>query len=276
MQERSRPEAAALGAPRARCRPAITLMARCRLLLAVAAQVALIAPAYADATHAPDRTEYHAVRAVSAPVIDGVAEAMWNAARWQQIDQRWLGPEYSDTDFQGRFKIVWTPEKIYLLVELVDDILFDSHRDPLVQYWDDDCLEIFVDEDFSGGDHQYNHNAFAYHVSLDNQAVDIGSDRLPHSYSNHVASRWKQQRNMIVWELAIDIHSDQYQDSSTANTPVRLSAGKVIGLMLAYCDNDGSELRENFVGSESVPSGKKDRGWIDAGLFGKLVLEGPR
>jgi hypothetical protein len=43
--------------------------------------------------------------------------------------------------------------------------------------------------------------------------------------------------------------------------------------MLAYCDNDGSALRENFVGSESVPFGKKDRGWIDAGLFGKLLLE---
>mgnify|MGYP001818654602 FL=1 len=46
-----------------------------------------------------------------------------------------------------------------------------------------------------------------------------------------------------------------------------------MGLMVAYCDNDGSELRENFIGSESVPEGPKDRGWIDAGLFGKLVLD---
>ena len=45
-----------------------------------------------------------------------------------------------------------------------------------------------------------------------------------------------------------------------------------MGLMVAYCDNDGSELRESFVGSESVPSGPKDRGWIDAGLFGQLEL----
>jgi hypothetical protein len=57
------------------------------------------------------------------------------------------------------------------------------HRDPLVQYWDDDCLEIFLDEDFSGGDHQYNHNAFAYHVSLDNQAIDIGTDKAARNYS---------------------------------------------------------------------------------------------
>jgi hypothetical protein len=228
----------------------------------------------AGASHAEGRSEYRAPRAAEAPSIDGVAdEAAWETAPWRELSQRWLGPEYTYADFQGRYKVVWTPERIYLLVEIVDDILFDSHRDPLVQYWDDDCLEIFVDEDFSGGDHQYNHNAYAYHVSLDNQAVDIGTDRQPRNYSDHVESRWQQRGNKIFWELAIDIHTDQYQDGSSFNQPVRLSAGKAIGLMLAYCDNDGSEFRENFVGSESVPYGKKDRGWIDAGLFGKLLLE---
>jgi len=141
-----------------------------------------------------------------------------------------------------------------------------------VQYWDDDCVEIFIDEDYSGGDHQYNHNAFAYHMSLDNQAIDMGTDERPHNYSHHVESRWKQSGNKVVWEFAIDIYSDDYVDGAEDNAPVALHAGKVMGLMLAYCDNDGSDLRENFVGSESVPEGPKDRGWIDAGLFGELQL----
>jgi Carbohydrate family 9 binding domain-like len=248
---------------------------RLPILVAAAALAShLPSTGYAEPTHAEGRSEYRAPRAAVVPSIDGVAEeAAWETAPWRELSQRWLGPEYKDSDFQGRFKVVWTPERIYLLVEIVDDILFDSHRDPLVQYWDDDCLEIFVDEDFSGGDHQFNHNAFAYHVSLDNQAIDIGTDRQPRSYSDHVASRWQQHGNTIVWELGIDIYSDQYEDGSSVNQPVRLSAGKVIGLMLAYCDNDGSEFRENFVGSESAPLGRKDRGWIDAGLFGKLLLE---
>ena len=220
------------------------------------------------------RTEYRAPRAAIAPVVDGVAgDAAWSAAPWHEIDQRWLGPEYGNDDFQGRFKVVWTPERIYLLVEIVDDILYDRHRNPLTQYWDDDCLEIFLDEDFSGGDHQYNHNAFAYHVSLDNQAIDIGTDRAARSYSSHVQSRWRQQDDKVVWELAIDVHPDSYRDDAPDQRPARLSAGKVMGLMVAYCDNDGSELRENFIGSEPVHHGKMDRGWIDAGLFGKLVLE---
>ena len=128
------------------------------------------------------------------------------------IDHLWLGPEYSAEDFSGRFKVAWTEERLYILVEVVDDILFDSHRDPLVQYWDDDCVEIFIDEDYSGGDHQYNHNAFAYHMSLDNQAIDIGTDERPHNYSHHVESRWKQTGNKVVWEFAIDIYTDDYVD----------------------------------------------------------------
>jgi len=249
-----------------------------RLLVAAAALPLVVAPwTAAVAGHADGRSEYRAPRAAVAPIIDGIADdAAWAHARWREIDQRWLGPEYDASDFQGRFKVVWTAERIYLLVEIVDDILFDSHRDPLVQYWDDDCLEIFLDEDFSGGDHQYNHNAFAYHMSLDNQAIDIGTDRAARSYSHHVQSRWRQQGDKVVWELAIDVYPDTYRDDAPDNRPVQLSAGKVLGLLVAYCDNDGSELRENFIGSEVIATGPKDRAWIDANVFGKLVLdEGP-
>ena len=251
----------------------IKLNRSCNLLMATALLATTATPPQADSAHYDDRTEYRAPRATIAPVIDGVDDdTAWEQARWQELTARWLGPEYSEDDFQGRYKVVWTVDKIYILGEFVDDILIDTHRDPRMQYWDDDCLEIFLDENFSGGDHQYNHNAFAYHMSLDNQAIDIGTDEKPHNYSHHVESRWKQQGDKIIWELAIDIYTDEYVDGSGDNEPVVLSAGKVMGLMVAYCDNDGSELRENFIGSESVADGAKDRGWIDAGLFGSLQL----
>ena len=230
--------------------------------------------AVADDAHVVDRSLYKASKAAVAPLIDGIAtESVWNRAQWQELNHRWLGPEYTADDFHGRYKIVWNGTKIYVLAEIVDDTLIDTHRDPLTQYWDDDCLEIFIDEDFSGGDHQFNHNAFAYHMSLDNQAIDIGTNQQAQIYTHHVNSRWQQQGNKVIWELAIDIYTDEYVDGSDENKPVALSAGKLMGLMIAYCDNDGSELRENFVGSESVPTGPKDRGWIDAGLFGALSLE---
>lgn len=238
-----------------------------------AVMVFLALHAQASPNHDPDRKHYRAPQARQALQVDGIAnEAVWDRAAWRSLDQRWLGPEYSVEDFAGRYKVVWTEHKLYILVEVVDDILIDTHRDPLTQYWDDDCLEVFLDEDFSGGNHQYNHNAFAYHFSLDNQAIDIGTDKKPRNYSHHIESRWKQQGNKVVWEVSIDVYTDQYQDGSADNQPQQLSAGKVMGLMLAYCDNDGSELRENFIGSEVAAGEGKDRGWIDAGLFGKLTL----
>jgi len=243
----------------------------CRMTAAVALFMATAGTAHAS--HYEGRSEYRAPRAAVAPVIDGVAdEAIWRSADWQELEHRWLGDEYTPEDFRGRYKVVWTADRLYILAEIVDDVLFDQHRDPLDRYWDDDCLEIFLDEDFSGGEHQYNHNAFAYHLSLDNRAIDIGTDRRPRDYSHHVESRWRQTPDGIVWEVAISIYGDDYVDGAEDNRPVELEAGKQMGLMLAYCDNDGSELRENFVGSEHVPSGPKDRGWIDAGLFGSLLL----
>ncbi len=220
------------------------------------------------------RTSYTAPKAEVAPRVDGVMdEAAWAKAKWQPMTHNWLGPEFSEEDFQGRFKVVWTEERIYLVAEIVDDVLYDIHRDPLVQYWDDDCLEIFLDEDRSGGDHQFNHNAFAYHFSLDNRAIDIGTDEKARDYSHHIESSWKQEGNKVIWEVSIEIYDDSYVDDSDDNTPVKLESGKVMGLMVAYCDNDASELRENFVGSEETFEGRTDWGWIDAGLFGELILQ---
>lgn len=223
-------------------------------------------------THDADRSLYRAPYASIPPEVDGlVHDAAWAKAVWRPVQHRWLGPEYSADDFEGRYKVVWTHERLYVLFDFVDDILIDRYRDPLVQYWDDDTLEVFIDEDHSGGDHQFNHNAFAYHFALDNQAIDIGSDGQARNYNSHVQSRWQQRAGRISWEVSIEVYNDSYRDQGD-NTPVRLEAGKVMGFMLAYCDNDGSEFRENFIGSEYAAGPNKDRGWIDAGLFGSLEL----
>jgi hypothetical protein len=222
--------------------------------------------------HDPDRSVYEAPRAAIAPAVDGVpGDAAWARAAWRQVDQRWLGPEYTATDFRGRYRVVWTPERLYVQFEFDDDILIDRHPDPLLRYWDDDTLEVFVDEDHSAGDHQYNHNAFAYHFSLDNRAIDIGTDRQARDYTHHTESQWRRHETGNVWEVSIEIYRDSYVDGAS-NTPVTLESGKVLGFMLAYCDNDGSDIRENFIGSEYAAGDGKDRGWIDAGLFGTLRL----
>jgi hypothetical protein len=219
--------------------------------------------------------------------IDGIAEEKsWQLSRWQPIDQLILGDMPSKEDFSGRFKIMWDETQLYLLVEITDDILFDQHADPRHLYWDDDCLEVFLDEDGSGGNHQFNYNAFAYHVALDNQSVDIGEKNADGSdnfvlLSDHISSAWRrseQSPNKVIWELAVRVYDDSFilkaSKDLKQSQPVTLSLDKKLGFMLAYCDNDGSKEREHFIGSVDIKAinGSKNLGYITADVFQQLTL----
>jgi hypothetical protein len=207
-----------------------------------------------------------------APIIDGVAdEAIWQNAQWFPLDETWLGNVPTEDDFKGQYKLTWTEEGLYLLAEIKDDKLIDNHTDPLEAWWDDDCLEIFIDEDNSGGEHQYNHNAFAYHVALDGNVVDMSTQKEGKLYNSHILSKRITTGNTTIWEVKISLYDGTYNDNS-ANTAVKLYANKNVGFALAYCDNDTSANRENFIGSIPVEGNDKNRGWIDANIFGTLRL----
>lgn len=203
--------------------------------------------------------------------IDGIAnEKTWKNKSWRPLDQRWLGPEYSEEDFSGRYKISWGSKYLYVLAEIKDDLLIDIHSDGLDKYWDDDCLEIFVDENNSKGLHQFSHNAFAYHIALDGKVVDFSNDSLPHYY-DHVINKRVTKGNISTWECAVALHNDKFEDGKRSN-PVKLVKGKRIGFALAYCDNDSSKSRENFIGSVAIEGQDKNRGYIDAGVFREMKL----
>lgn len=206
--------------------------------------------------------------------IDGLAkEAAWATTDWKPLDQFWLGEKPDTNDFKGRYKLLWDEKQLYLLAEIKDDTLIDIYKDTFDSWWDDDCLEIFVDEDRSKGGHQFTHNAFAYHIALDGNVVDLGPDKNPHLYNEHIVSKHTQNGKVTTWECAVLLHTDKFEDGGESNVPVQLKEGKKIGFALAYCDNDKSERRENFIGSIPVDGHDKNRGWIDAGIFGELVLK---
>ena len=221
---------------------------------------------------------YEAPLAETTPSIDGRAnDPAWHLAEWAPIDQIILGETPSAEDFQGRYKVVWTQNKLYLLAEITDDVIIDTHPDPLDSYWDDDTLEVFLDEDKSGGNHLASYNAFAYHIALDNQSVDFNSDGKPRTLNDHVTSSWKRSEesgNKIIWEAAISIYPDTFTDTDNKANPVKLHTGKKLGFMLAYCDSDGFSGREHFIGSHDIEpvNGDKNRGYIDASVFGTLTL----
>lgn len=211
-------------------------------------------------------------KAKTNPVINGKADdAIWSRTNWLPLNELWLGEAHTKDDFSGRYKLSWTEDALYLLAEIKDDVLMDKNSDPLQAWWDDDCLEIFIDEDNSGGEHQYNHNAFAYHIALDGNVVDMSTEKTGILYNSHIESKRSTKGNTSIWEVKILLFDDSYNDDGE-NTPLKLYVGKIIGFALAYCDNDNSKERENFIGSINVEGKDKNKGWIDANIFGTLKL----
>lgn len=218
-----------------------------------------------------------AYKADSMPVIDGKADdSCWSANQWYGLDYVWLpyGATISPTDFSGRFKISWTKDRLLLLIEIVDDSLYDGHPDPLDNYWNDDCVEVFVDEDHSGGPHNDPSNAFnawAYHVSIFGDVVDPTGPKL---YNDHIKSVWTRHDSLYTWELAVKIYDDTYVNDQVS-VPVTLTNNKVMGFSLAYCDDDGSGVREDFIGSKYLPQSESNESYLNASVFGTLTLIDP-
>lgn len=228
-------------------------------------------------TFAQKKNDYYAPKAESAPVIDGVGnENSWENAQWAYINQPYDGSDLPDsTDFYGRYKVMWTDSRLYILMEVTDDKLVDERVNPRSNYWEDDCTEFFIDEDNVPEGHECGniaYNAFAYHIaavprdiydydngdimSFDspdgiNHVIDLGRDCNTNNamnFDDHVNVRIKNDGNKYIWELEFKIFNKTYNENSVENVPVNLVANKVIGFAIAYCDDD-SGRRDNMIGN---------------------------
>lgn len=216
---------------------------------------------------------YKVKKALSIPKIDGENnDESWQAIEWRPLDQLWLGKEYSKQDFEGKYKLTWNKDALYLLVSITDDVLYDQHKDPKQLWWDDDCVEIFIDADNSGGKHLDTHNAFAYHVALDHNVIDMSTKKEPILFNDHVKTAHITTGNTTIWEHKIYLFEEASFKENEKNTPLQLKANNKIGFALAYCDNDGSKERENFIGSTFVAGEDKNQGYINADIFDTIQL----
>jgi hypothetical protein len=220
---------------------------------------------------------YTAYRIETVPVIDGLGnESCWKNASWALINQPFDGKTLPDSsDFYGRYKVLWNTSRLYILMEITDDKLIDNRTNPSDNYWEDDCTEFFIDEDHVQQGHECGADAFkafAYHIaavardknnysngsilSYDspdaiNHVIDLGSDCNTGKALNlddHVKVRMRKDGNKYTWELEFKIFDKNYIQNSNSNTPVILTANKVLGFAIAYCDDDSGK-RDNMIGT---------------------------
>jgi uncharacterized protein (DUF362 family) len=214
------------------------------------------------------------------PVIDGIGDdAAWARAQWQPIKYEWMNstppditPVKGPDDFSGRFKVVWTADRLYILAEITDDIISVTHTNPYISPEKNDCLELFLDENASGGDRTSDggNNFFTYHMSFNgvNVTDHIGSytDNITNDPATHVQGgnilrnshfNYKIGKNdaahTYIWEIEMKVYDNTYPLRSSPDIPpITLTEGKKIGFAAAYCDADARNTREHFIGSMFV------------------------
>jgi hypothetical protein len=218
------------------------------------------------------RNHYTAPRATTAPVIDGVVDGVWDRASWAPIDVFWLGTQSNPSaqDYSGRYKALWDENYLYVLYDITDDRIYDGARDALARYWEDDTVELFIDENRDGFPHLYNTHAWTYHISTYGDVVDSTTYRAK-LLNDHIDSRLVSNGTQHYWEMRIRIFGADYDDEK-ANVPLQLYTGKLMGFSACYIDNDGSPQRESMMGSVDTQGHKDNLGYLDASVFGSMLL----
>jgi hypothetical protein len=241
---------------------------------------------------------------ITLPVIDGEdTDECWAGATWYYIDQTWItwGEEIDSSDFFGRFKVSWSGGEnlLYYYVEITDDAFVDGYIFPDGGYPDFDIVEIFLDEDHSGGLHVFDNNAewglnsenaFSYHLAVDAPAegeteslffacdldgTDWGNSIII-DYAGHFPElAMKKQGNIYKYEFSLKVYDDTYDHSDPEASRVSLLQDKELGMSVAYCDNDQPDgERDNFFGSVWVPEEAYNDHWMNSDGYGTLRLVG--
>ena len=111
-------------------------------------------PGYFITTHKYTAGDFVATRSTSPVAIDGGnRESLWSDMNWYSMNYRWLGEPADSTDYFGRFKVAWDRHRLYVLVDMVNDVLYPTMIDGVENYWKGDYIEKKLDENRPGADH---------------------------------------------------------------------------------------------------------------------------
>lgn len=218
---------------------------------------------------------YLAKRAMVAPIIDAdPSDPAWAGADWAPIDQVWIGAPTTPDDYQGFYKVVWTPERLYVLFKIERGSFNDKYANESGDMYNYECAEIFLDEDRSGGNHQRDYGAFSYHMTTGNNVFDHGpGGQGTLSFNDHVKLAFrKAEGTTYYWETEVKVYPKGFVYGGKKNKELRLSAGKEMGFSVAYNTNNGGRTRRNMFGSHYLKGPDKNTSWITASDFGLLIL----
>jgi predicted ester cyclase len=185
--------------------------------------------------------------ATQPPVIDGEVDYMWEGASTHDIV-----PGSDPANASGNWKVLYDSENLYVLVDIVDDILQNDSSSS----WQDDSVEIYFDggstkvnTPLSGDDHQY---TFAWTTDdIQGTNIDGATEGIEHAQVD-TDTGWRIEIK-LPW-LSIQGIAPQEHD--------------LIGIDCYYNDDDdGGDSREGKLLTFSTVEG-----WNDASQWGTGIL----
>jgi len=264
--------------------------------------------------------DYTAYFVETPPVIDGNGnDEAWANAQWQDIKYAWMyqaspyslptgatapspagGAIQKTADFSGRFKIVWTADRLYILAEIIDDqIKTPNINSAYTSPENNDCLELFISESAStstsarGTSSNSTAHFFAYHMSYNetdvmdyigsvNNSSNDPNIRIQNGFikRNHHL-KYKINKNdtthTYTWETEMKVYDSKYPVTTSPEnrTPITLTENKIMGFAAAYNDNDSTK-RDHFIGSMYIAGSTDDtrnQAYRNASIYAKLYLK---
>ena len=195
---------------------------------------------------------------VSVPVIDGETDDIWNRsnAPWQDITNVVTGSVGRPSDLTGRFKVLWTSEAFYILVEVADSSLVNDSP----EVWKDDAIDIYFDANNSRAQTYDNVDDVQYLFGWNDQ--DFSEGKLGKKQGVTFATRTASDSTAYVFEAKFPW--------STLGLAAP-TAGKRFGFQIALDDDDDGGDRD----AQMVWYGKLSDFPVRPASFGELLLGGP-
>jgi len=262
--------------------------------------------------------DYAAHFVETSPVIDGNGDdAAWAKAEWRDIKYAWMyqaspyslptgaaapspagGAIQKTADFSGRFKVVWTADRLYILAEIIDDqIKTPNINSAYTSPENNDCLELFISESAStstsarGTSSSSTAHFFAYHMSFNetdvmdyiggsNSSADpnvrIEGGFIKRNHHLNYKINKDDATHTYTWEIEMKVYDSKYPVTTSPEnrTPVTLTEGKKMGFAVAYNDNDTTK-RDHFIGSMYVAGASdndRNQAYRNASIYAKLYL----
>jgi len=191
------------------------------------------------------------------PVLDGVVDGIWSLSTEQSVARSIAESRPSSSaDCSGSWRALWDPENLYVLVNVMDEALFNDS--PWNNSWQDDSVEVYVDGDNSKGfsvdnnDHQYTFRwntvvegpRAHHHGASSLVGVEYAVATTSHGYLFEIKLPWKSIRG------------------------VPASLGELIGIDMFINDDDDGGSRETQIAWHTTDPD----GWQTPSMWGTALL----